>query len=267
MEIERGLIRTSAGYIHYRAAGKGKCIFLFHPSQQSSALFLELMEVLGKERRAIAIDYPSFGGSDHIYFQPTISDYAKWVTEVMDGLRIQKASFLGEAVGSILFMEMANAYPERVEKIVLVNCPFFPDREAEKRDHTSLKGGLRPEDATGFPITRTLEFVLERDPEHIPLHPTQAWMDRINVAQIEAGRERWQALDALGEYNIPSNLGRLQVPVLLIYGDHFLYFKFLDEVTRRIKNHQVRIVKDGRFCLPWEHPNEVGEATLRFLAQ
>jgi hypothetical protein len=31
----------------------------------------------------------------------------------------------------------------------------------------------------------------------------------INVAQIEAGRDRWQALNALQDYDIPTNLERL----------------------------------------------------------
>lgn len=55
--------------------------------------------------------------------------------------------------------------------------------------------------SAGLPTTRTLEFVLAHDPEHAPLHPTQTWMDRINVAQVEAGRERWQALNALDRYD------------------------------------------------------------------
>ncbi len=265
MEIERGLVKTSVGYIHYRAAGRGRAILLFHPSQQSSALFLELLEVLGKKLRAVAMDYPSFGMSDHISWQPKVSDYAKWAVEVMDGLGIQKASFMGEAVGAAVAMEAANSFPDRTEKVVIVNCPFYPDKESVKKSHTPLKTGLRPEDATGFPITRNIEFVLERDPEHSPLHPNQSWMDRMNVAQIEAGRERWQALNALDAYDITSNLERLKSPVLLLYGEHFKYAKLRDEFTRRIKNHQWQTIPGGRFCLPWEKPNEVSEAVFKFL--
>jgi pimeloyl-ACP methyl ester carboxylesterase len=90
-------------------------------------------------------------------------------------------------------------------------------------------------------------------------------MDRINVAQIEAGRERWQALNALDAYDIASSLERLKSPVLLIWGDHFRYARFREEFTRRIAGSRVVIVKDGRFCLPWERPEEVGAAVLDFL--
>ena len=267
MEMARGLVKTSAGYMHYRATGQGKPILLMHANQRSSAMYLELMEVLGKGLRVVAIDHPSHGMSDHIAGQPTMADYAMYVTEVMDGLRVPKASFLGESFSAAVAVELANTYPERVDKIILVNCPFWQAHEQDAHSQALL--GLRdqrPSDATGFPITRTLAFVLERDPEHAPLHPTQTWMDRINVAQIEAGRERWQALNALADYDMPANLERLQCPVLLIWGEHFLYLQCREEFTRRIQHHQPLVIPGGRFCLPWEHPAAVGQATLDFVA-
>ena len=272
--MERGLIKISVGYIHYRATGQGKPIILLHPNQKSSTMFLDLMEVLGKERRVFAIDCPSSGMSDHIPGHPTFSDYAKWVTEVMDGLGVEKASFLGEAAGNFISIELANAYPERVEKLVLVSCPFWPDRpgvsskEFNQMRHDILKTVQRPADATGFPLTRTLEFVLEKDPEHSPLHPTQSWIDIDNVAAIEAGRDRFQLLNAgdVWAADLPSHLEKIQCPVLLIWGDHFFYLQFQDEFTRRIKDHQVVVIKDARFHVAWEHPQEVGQAVLRFMA-
>ena len=77
-------MRTSYGYIHYRAAGDGPVVILLHMNQQSSAVYLELVTVLANGARAIAIDYPSHGMSDHVAVQPSIGDYAKCVIEVMD---------------------------------------------------------------------------------------------------------------------------------------------------------------------------------------
>ena len=57
MKIERGLVHTSAGYLHYRAAGHGPPVVLLHMNQQSSALLLELMTALAPHVRAIAIDF------------------------------------------------------------------------------------------------------------------------------------------------------------------------------------------------------------------
>src|SRR5688572_17933475 len=138
IEIERWLVKTSAGHVHYRAAGRGKPILLLHINQQSSALFLELMEVLGGELRAVAIDYPGHGMSDHIAFQPTIADYARCVAEVMEALGITQASLLGEAIGAVVAVELAASSPRRVEKLVLVNCPYYEDRAATSRAESTL---------------------------------------------------------------------------------------------------------------------------------
>ena len=89
MDIERALVKTSMGYIHYRAAGRGAPVVLLHMNQQSSALYLELMAVLAPGVRAIAIDYPSHGMSDHVTIQPTIADYARCVLEVVDALELK----------------------------------------------------------------------------------------------------------------------------------------------------------------------------------
>jgi pimeloyl-ACP methyl ester carboxylesterase len=265
MEIERGLIRTHTGYIHYRAAGSGPPIVLNHINQQSSALYLELMQALAPHLRAIAIDYPSHGHSDPIDWQPSINTYARCMIEVMDALGIERATTLGEAVGASVATELAVAFPARVERVVLVNCPFYPDRATADRSHAPLKSGLRPADASDFPTTRSIEFMLEQDRAHAPMQPTQSWMDRVNVAQIEAGRNRWQALDALHAYELNANLARIKQPVLLLIGEHFHYARFKDDFARLIPDVRLHILPDGRFCMTWERAEEIARYAAAFV--
>jgi pimeloyl-ACP methyl ester carboxylesterase len=266
--IERGLVRTHTGYIHYRALGTtGPVVVLSHINQQSSAIYLELMQALAPEVRSLAIDYPSHGHSDHIDWQPTIETYARCMVEVMDALGINRATALGEAVGAAVSTELGCAYPERIERVVLVNCPFYPTRAVADASHAPLKGGLRPADASGFPTTRTLEFMLEQDPAHSPVHPTQSWMDRVNVAQIEVGRERWQALDALHAYDLNAKLGRLPQPVLLLIGELFHYCKHRDEFDRLIPDVRSHVLPGARFFMGWERAAEVARYVKAFIQE
>lgn len=265
LAVERGLTRTSAGYLHWRAMGQGEPILMFHINQQSSAVYLELMSVLAPRYRAIAVDYPSYGMSDHIAFQPTIGDYAQWMFELMDGLGIARAHVLGEATGAALCVEMAGVQPARVGKVVLVNCPIYLAKDASEKAHAPLKAGLRPTDASGFPVTRTIEFMLEQDPMHSPLHPTQSWMDRINVAQMETGRDRWQALDALNKYDTVSGMARMTQPTLLLIGEHFHYVSFQEEFRKRIRDLRIQVLAGGRFGMAWEKAGEMGPLVSGFL--
>ena len=267
MRIERGLIRTHTGYVHYRAAGEGPVVALLHINQQSSAIFLELMQALAPQLRALAIDYPSHGHSDPIDWQPQIGTYARCMIEVMDALGIERATTLGEAAGAAVSTELACSYPERIEKVVLVNCPFYPTRAVADASHAPLKSGLRPADASGFPTTRTIEFMLEQDPAHSPVHPTQSWMDRVNVAQMEVGRNRWQALDALHEYDLNANLARIRQPVLLLIGELFHYCKYREDFDRLIPNVRSHVLAGARFFLSWERAEEIAGYVKEFLGR
>ena len=263
--IERGLIRAHTGYIHYRMLGEGPVVALSHINQQSSAIYLELMHALAPDVRTLAIDYPSHGHSDPIDWQPQIGTYARCMIEVMDALGIEKATALGEAVGAATSTELACSYPGRIEKVVLVNCPFYPTRAVADASHAPLKSGLRPADASGFPTTRTLEFVLEHDPAHSPVHPTQSWMDRVNTAQIEVGRNRWQALDALHEYPLNENLARIPQPVLLLIGEQFHYCKYRADFERLIPNVRSHVLAGARFFMAWERAEEIARLVRDFV--
>jgi pimeloyl-ACP methyl ester carboxylesterase len=267
-KITRHLVPTRFGQIHCREAGSGPAVMLLHINQQSSALYLELMAVLAPSLRVVALDYPSHGMSDHIDFQPSIADYAECAVTVLDHLRIERFAALGEASGVAVAIELGVAQAARVDALVLLNCPFYRDRSHAHEVHAPLKADLRPSDPSGFPLTRTLDFMREKDPSHAPLRPDQSWMDRINVAQIEAGRHRWQALDALNAYDIGANLERLDCETLLLMGEHFHYTPLLDEYRRRIRRlAAAEVVPQARFCMGWEKADVVGKRVIAFLAR
>jgi pimeloyl-ACP methyl ester carboxylesterase len=265
MQIERGLVPTGCGYIHYRTAGAGEPIMLFHTNQQSSALMLELMQALAPRFRVIAMDYPSHGHSDPVPGQPSFADYTRCAIDVMDHLRITHAAVLGEAVGAGVTIDVANTWPQLVTKVVLVNCPFSPERGRTAVHVKELQSGLRPEDASGFPLTRTIDFMLERDPGHAPLHPSQSWMDRINTAQMEVGRNRWQAVTALANFDMDAGLRRLTQPTLLLLGELFHYARHVDDMLARIRDVRHAILPDGRFCMTWERAEEIATLATPFL--
>jgi pimeloyl-ACP methyl ester carboxylesterase len=265
--IERGLVKTHTGYVHYRSAGRrdGPAILLCHINQQSSALYYELLQALSPHARLVAYDYPSHGHSDPIDWQPSINTYARCGIEVLDALGIKHVTPMGEAVGAAVSAEMACAFADRVERVVMVNCPYYPDRATAERNHAPMKTDMRPADPTGFPALRTIEFMLERDPTHSPNKPTQSWMDRINTAQIQAGRNRWQALDALKVHALNARLSEIKQPAMLLIGEHFHYARFKHNFEELMPRANVRILKGGRMCMTWERAEEIAGLAVEFM--
>lgn len=254
--MRRGLVRSSYGHIHYREAGSGPAIVLLHINQQSSTLMTELIEALAPRMRAIAVDYPGHGMSDHLAVQPTIPDYAHCVIEVLDGLGVGPFTALGEATGAAVSVALAAAAPRRVERAVLVNCPLLEKKVADGLLE-EFNSKLRPADASGFGAMRTIDCMLREDPDHAPLRPTQSWMDRINRAQVECGRDRWQALKALIGYDLGAALHRVECPVLLLTGEQFYFRHRVPEIEKRVKNLKSEVLAGARFCAAWEKAGEI----------
>jgi pimeloyl-ACP methyl ester carboxylesterase len=270
VSITRHLVQTRFGQIHCRQAGASTspAIVALHINQQSSALFVELMRALAPSTNIVAMDYPSHGMSDHVDGRPSITDYAECAVAVMDKLGARTFTSLGEATGAAVAVELGIRYPDRVEGVVMLNCPYYSDQRQAEQAHQSLKVDLRPADASGFPLTRTLEFVTTRDPTHAPLRPDQSWMDRINVAQIEVGRHRWQALDALHDYDIGAALQQLDRDALLLMGEHFHYTSQLETYRRLLRKLvAAEVVAGARFGMAWEKAAEVATHVNRFLTR
>jgi pimeloyl-ACP methyl ester carboxylesterase len=225
----------------------------------------ELMAALSPRFRVVAMDYPSHGHSDPIDGQPSFSDYVACGRAVMDALGIARATAMGEAVGAGVAVHFANTHPDRIDRVVAINCPFSPEKGRTAVHVTELKSGLRPEDESGWPLTRTLDFMRDVDPGHAPVNPSQSWMDRLNAAAMEVGRNRWQAVTALARYDLDDGLRRLVQPTLILLGEHFHYTKYAPEMVARAKNAEYRVIPNARFCMSWEKAAEIAAATGAFV--
>jgi pimeloyl-ACP methyl ester carboxylesterase len=265
MKLERGLVSTPTGYIHYRAAGAGRPVLLLHINQQSSALYDELIEQLAPRVRAIAIDYPGHGMSDHVPEQPSIDDYARSAVAVMDALGIDRAFLLGEAVGSAVAAQIATTRPDRVAGVILLNCPLTPDRGQIARVLDRAREIGRPADPSGFPLTRTLDHLMTHESDFAPLAPSQSWMDRINLAQIQAGRDRWQASTALMAFDLRRALEGITCPALILTGEHCRFAAFRNDVSACVPHALSEVVSNARFCMGWEKAPEIARRTVEFI--
>lgn len=263
MKIERGLAHTFAGHIHWRACGRetAPAILISHINQQSSALMVELLQALAPDFRAVAIDYPSHGHSDPFDGQPTIEDYARCVIEVMDSLGIARATAMGEAVGAGVSYALGAGWTDRIERVIAVNTPYFEKGGSDVADIRKV----RPTDASGFPAPRSLDFMRANDPEHAPVHPTQSWMDRINTAQFEIGRNRWQAVQAYERFDLFGTMQRLVCPVLMLYGETFVYGRHRHMLHTKCPHATIEIVPGGNFCMTWERAADIAAHARAFV--
>ena len=79
--MKRHLIDTTMGQVHCVTAGSGAGVplVLLHQTPRSIDEFAEVIPLLARSRRVIAIDTPGYGASDPVPGQPTVADYANAV--------------------------------------------------------------------------------------------------------------------------------------------------------------------------------------------
>ena len=118
--------------LFYENTGNGKPLVFLHGFLESHLIWNNLRKNLEKEAQIITIDLPGHGNSENLQQVNTMEEMAEKVIEVLDELKLEKATFVGHSMGGYVACALADLFPERVENIVLINSSTLPDDEAKK---------------------------------------------------------------------------------------------------------------------------------------
>ncbi|OXM13474.1 alpha/beta fold hydrolase [Paenibacillus herberti] len=98
-------------------------VLMFHAAMADSSMWDSAVPALnGAGYRTVRFDMPGMGQSELPSGEYTVYETAK---EMLDKLAIERVALVGVSAGSHCAMEFAIAYPERTEKLVLVNGSVF----------------------------------------------------------------------------------------------------------------------------------------------
>ncbi len=265
--IKRAFLDTEDGQILYRIGGEGEPLVLLHQQPRSSDEFRELMPILAQNRQVIAMDLMGFGDSDKPPRMYSIADYAKTVIALLDELDIKKASILGNHTGSFIAGEVAAAYRDRVNQLILCNFPCFVAEGKAKLLEIFAKG-----------------YDIQEDGSHLMAR----WLARSKYVGSAKLNHRW-VLDDLKCFGYPmyavwavanycldaeARFSLINCPTLLFWGledveqferlglsqakDRFL-------VTKAIPHGKVVEFEDGNICMMNQMPEEIAKVVVNFL--
>ena len=120
-------VQTADWRIHYNELGSGYPIIMLHgggPGASGWSNFQDNARALAAEYRVILPDVPGYGKSDE--FGPSIDDVpqaqARAIKVLMDELQIEKAALVGNSMGSVITLNLAVDYNERVSHIVAMGA-------------------------------------------------------------------------------------------------------------------------------------------------
>jgi len=121
--------------IGYIEQGSGdQVLLLIHGLGSNAKGWSRNLPVWAKDFRVIALDLPGYGYSEKKAYPYSLSFYAEVLTEFLDELGIEKATFIGHSMGGQISTITALTYPDRVEKLVLISPAGVEDFEDGEKD-------------------------------------------------------------------------------------------------------------------------------------
>lgn len=129
-------IDTDFARIHLACAGSGTSVLLLHQTPRSWDEYRDVLPMLGRTHRVIAMDTPGFGNSENLRsHQPSIEIWARTALAVLDALDIRTAAVAGHHTGAAIALEIAALSPERVTALILSACPFVDEARRQNAGH------------------------------------------------------------------------------------------------------------------------------------
>jgi len=161
--------------ICYDIHGDGDPVILIHGFSDRKEHWRAQVGALSKHFKVIRMDNRGTGKSDRPDGEYTMEVYASDVAGLMDSLGMEKSHIIGHSLGGMIAQNFAILYPNRINKLILVNT--FP--------------GLKP---PGEPIDDAIEMYKESafaSQEAIEKDPLNAF---INGAKSSYSRNFWKIM-------------------------------------------------------------------------
>jgi pimeloyl-ACP methyl ester carboxylesterase len=113
--------------VTYRHAGKGPAIVLIHGITSSSRTWRTVIGGLAENHTVIAPDLLGHGRSGKPRGDYSLGAYASSVRDLMAVLGVPSATIVGHSLGGGIAMQFAYQFPERIDRLVLVDSGGLGD--------------------------------------------------------------------------------------------------------------------------------------------
>jgi len=208
--VERRFVSTRHGRIHVAIAGAGFPVLLLHQTPRSWDEYRDVLPLLGRDFRVIAMDTPGFGDSDRLAGVPSIELWAQSALGLLDALDEPYAAIVGHHTGAAIAVEVAAAATTRVRALVLSACPFVD--AARRAKHAGMR--VIDDVETRTDGVHLAELWARRQPFY-PAGDTDL-LRRFMIDALRAGEMAAEGHRVVNRYRMEDRLGHIQCPTLVI---------------------------------------------------
>jgi len=265
--------------MHYIDVGEGPVVVLVHGNPTWSYYFRNVISLLSSTHRVIALDHIGCGFSDkpQDYGYYTLQQHTDNLEKLLNTLAVVSYSLIVHDWGGAIGMGLAARYPERVEKIVVLNTAAFRSERIPFRIRICRWPYIGPflvRALNGFAWPATFMAVNRPMKKNIVaayLAPYNNWKNRIAIAAfvkdipLESDHVSYDEL-VRTEQALPI-LKELHIPMLILWGGKDFCFNdtFYNEWLRRFPDAEYHYFPDGGHYILEDKAQEAGERIAAFL--
>lgn len=267
-------IQIKGHTIFYVVKGEGESLLLIHGYGAGCWVWEKQVDVLAKDYRVYALDIIGYGYSDRPRIEYTPETYIHFLRDFMDGLGMERATLIGNSMGGGIAWAVAALFPERVKRLVLIDC-VPPD----------VLNQVKNESFRALAVVKSIPFlpylvIASRSKRSVKAILEECLFDRGLITpgvlnrQYELTRFKgstWVLYSTLKHADETSKMGDylplIDHPTLLLWGEQDLVFPPTvgESLHQAIRGSKLHIVKKSGHIPMWETPDEVNRAILDFL--
>lgn len=117
--VKTGYALVNGINLYYEIHGSGEPLILLHGGLGATEMFGEVVPLLAKSRRVIAVDLQAHGRTADIGRPMSFEAMADDIAALIKHLGIEKADVMGYSLGGGVALRVAVQHPDAVKKLVL----------------------------------------------------------------------------------------------------------------------------------------------------
>lgn len=268
-QLHERTVGTALGRIRLQVGGSGTPILFWPSLLMTGDMWHGVAAELIDGYQVVLIDPPGHGGSQALTRMFTFAECARCVVDILDGLGIDRAHFVGNSWGGMIGGTFAATFPERVRRAVLMNCTAGRAGLRQKFEFAVLLRVARWRGEIGPPLTRSvlkafLGATSLRQRPDVVAHVRSA-MPSVNVDSVS-----WAVKSVVPRRpDQRALLSTIAAAVLVVGGAEDATFPPRDAVAMAdaIPNSSVRVLDGVAHLAGLENPGLVSNLVEEFLAQ
>ncbi len=248
--------------IFYQDMGSGYPLLMLHGLGSSGDDWWFQLPAFTPHFRLIRPNLRGHKQSSPIREPVSVYELAADVAQLLDALHIERAHILGLSLGGLVAQMLAIHFPQKVNKLVLVNTfgHLWPTSLVETYSlaRRVVVSRFLP------PITTAKVVARDLFPRSAQAALRDEVLNRIGVNDVTSYR---QLVRSIRRFDSRAQLDRIKAPTLLITGDRDVVVPrgCQQQLVRGIPKIRWHIVRDSGHATPIDRPEEFNRVVLEFL--